>query len=382
MGLLSISLLVASVVYVLIRPPTWLAHRLLSQGRGTRHGMRITSGSPAPEKGRHHGGGDDVVDDADHDADHDAAPGIPKIEPSWEEHTTATTISSNGSTKSRSSSNAIGTAAMPPPPIPSMLRQTSPAGQTIADDDVDGPPTPKASAAAPVHAVPSFSLSDESDLQPPSSSSSSSSPIRPSPASMMPPPIPARQLPPTPGRLPTLPQFPAPNSAQRARGPVPDRGPSNPSSFSSASGALAPPPTHSSRPAKPNRKVTLEPGHSPLDWARISGPNADLRGIDPTSTSYLRVTPSMLKSQTGRKGKDAWMAINGRVYNITPYAAYHPGGIPELMRGAARDGTKLFGEVHPWVNYEAMLSACLVGLLVEEPDARAGSHESEMDQID
>jgi cytochrome b involved in lipid metabolism len=107
----------------------------------------------------------------------------------------------------------------------------------------------------------------------------------------------------------------------------------------------------------------LDPGHSPLDWARISGPNADLRGVDP-STPYLRVTPSMLKKQTGRKGKDAWMALNGKVYNITPYAEFHPGGIPELMRGAARDCTKLFGEIHPWVNYETMLSACLVGLLV------------------
>lgn len=123
----------------------------------------------------------------------------------------------------------------------------------------------------------------------------------------------------------------------------------------------------------------MDPGHSPLDWARISGPNADLRGVDP-STPYLRVTPSMLKKQTGRKGKDAWMALNGKVYNITPYAEFHPGGIPELMRGAARDGTKLFGEIHPWVNYETMLSACLVGLLVEEPSE--ASQESEMDQMD
>lgn len=87
----------------------------------------------------------------------------------------------------------------------------------------------------------------------------------------------------------------------------------------------------------------------------------------------------MLKKQTGRKGKDAWMGLNGKVYNITPYAEYHPGGVPELMRGAGRDGTKLFGEIHPWVNYETMLSSCLVGLLVDEPE---GNRESEMDQMD
>ena len=94
---------------------------------------------------------------------------------------------------------------------------------------------------------------------------------------------------------------------------------------------------------------------------------------------YIRVTPSMLKVQTGRKGKDAWMALNGKVYNISPYADFHPGGKGELMRGAGRDGTKLFGEYHPWVNYETMLSSCLIGLLVDEPE---GSAESEMDKMD
>ena len=36
----------------------------------------------------------------------------------------------------------------------------------------------------------------------------------------------------------------------------------------------------------------------------------------------------------------------GKVYNITPYLEYHPGGIPEIMKGAGKDGTALFDEVH------------------------------------
>ena len=87
----------------------------------------------------------------------------------------------------------------------------------------------------------------------------------------------------------------------------------------------------------------------------------------------------MLKEKTGRKGKDAWMAINGKVYNVTPYAKFHPGGVPELMRGAGRDGTKLFWEIHPWVNYDTMLAACLVGLMVEEPEGLGSSKMDEMD---
>lgn len=55
----------------------------------------------------------------------------------------------------------------------------------------------------------------------------------------------------------------------------------------------------------------------------------------------MRITPSMLKQHNKRD--DAWSAINGKVYNITPYLPYHPGGERELMRSAGRDGTKLFG---------------------------------------
>jgi cytochrome b involved in lipid metabolism len=94
------------------------------------------------------------------------------------------------------------------------------------------------------------------------------------------------------------------------------------------------------------------------------------------------VPPSLLKQKTGRKGKDAWTALGGKVYNISPYLPFHPGGEPELLRCAGRDGTKLFGEIHPWVNYETMLAACLIGLLVEEDEGGGKGKESEMDRMD
>ena len=61
--------------------------------------------------------------------------------------------------------------------------------------------------------------------------------------------------------------------------------------------------------------------------------------------TLLRVTPSMLKEHKSRD--DAWSAFNGKVYNITPYLPYHPGGEKELMRVAGRDGSKLFGSYLP-----------------------------------
>jgi cytochrome b involved in lipid metabolism len=36
------------------------------------------------------------------------------------------------------------------------------------------------------------------------------------------------------------------------------------------------------------------------------------------------------------------MAVNGKVYNVTAYLPFHPGGEKEMMRGVGRDGTKLF----------------------------------------
>lgn len=148
-----------------------------------------------------------------------------------------------------------------------------------------------------------------------------------------------------------------------------------------------PPPTASASTLKQNSKkpaskqVSLAPGHSPLDWARLAqSPTSDLRNLPP-DTPYLRVTPSMLKQQNGRKGRDAWTVFGGKVYNVTPYIPFHPGGAGELLRGAGKDGTRLFGEVHPWVNYETMLAACLVGLAVEEGEGEdAGA--SKMEEMD
>ena len=37
--------------------------------------------------------------------------------------------------------------------------------------------------------------------------------------------------------------------------------------------------------------------------------------------------------------------IAGKVYNVTPYLDFHPGGVDELMRGAGKDATTLFDEV-------------------------------------
>lgn len=62
------------------------------------------------------------------------------------------------------------------------------------------------------------------------------------------------------------------------------------------------------------------------------------QGVD----TLMRIPPSVLKKHNTKE--DAWSAFHGKVYNITPYILFHPGGEKELMRVAGRDGTKLFSE--------------------------------------
>lgn len=93
----------------------------------------------------------------------------------------------------------------------------------------------------------------------------------------------------------------------------------------------------------------------------------------------MRVTPSQLKSQNGRKGKDTWTLYQGKVYNITPYVPFHPGGKGEILRGAGKDSAKLFNEAHPWVNWDGMLKECLVGIYVSEEEMHKDNELDEMD---
>nr|XP_032518666.1 cytochrome b5 reductase 4 isoform X4 [Danaus plexippus plexippus] len=121
----------------------------------------------------------------------------------------------------------------------------------------------------------------------------------------------------------------------------------------------------SSTRSNPRNKCVLQPGHSLMDWIRLGNSGKDLNGI---GGRIRPVTPTELATHNTQE--DAWLAIRGRVYNITYYLPYHPGGPEELMRGAGIDATELFDKVHPWVNYDSLLAKCLVGpLRTDRPDA-------------
>ncbi|XP_014468818.1 PREDICTED: cytochrome b5 reductase 4 isoform X2 [Dinoponera quadriceps] len=108
----------------------------------------------------------------------------------------------------------------------------------------------------------------------------------------------------------------------------------------------------------PRNKTALAPGHSLMDWIRLGNSGVDLTGVGGIPRV---VTLSELANHN--KQTDAWIAIRGIVFNVTRYMDFHPGGVDELMRGVGKDATKLFENVHAWVNYQSILQKCVVGKL-------------------
>lgn len=139
----------------------------------------------------------------------------------------------------------------------------------------------------------------------------------------------------------------------------------SPNSFQRASSSLTP--NSAASNARQRQKVILQPGHSPLDWANLNSKSSEkfkLRGVPPNTPPphYVRVTKDELKLHNKRE--DVWTCINGKVFNLTPYVNFHPGGVKEIMKCAGRDGTALFNKYHAWVSIDRMLGNCLVGMYV------------------
>lgn len=71
-----------------------------------------------------------------------------------------------------------------------------------------------------------------------------------------------------------------------------------------------------------------------------------------------------------KKPGDCWTIYQNKVYDMTAYVDFHPGGKEELMKGAGKDMTNLFNKVHPWVSMDGFLGSLCLGQL-EKPNPLA-----------
>ena len=130
-------------------------------------------------------------------------------------------------------------------------------------------------------------------------------------------------------------------------------------------------------------------GHSLANWFKLKHSGIDLRQV-PQLRTYSPIEVSLHNQE-----HDCWIIVHQKIYNITPFLDYHPGGRDILLKYAGQDAThafrKFFSVVdrilvslmtycpilililsiiisrtlvehyHNWVNAERILDACLVG---------------------
>jgi cytochrome-b5 reductase len=107
---------------------------------------------------------------------------------------------------------------------------------------------------------------------------------------------------------------------------------------------MPPPPPSSSQP--PPRHKTGRFGLS--EWNRLLQLSKDL--AQRKGQPLRRIT--MSEVQQHKSLHDGWIVLRGKVYNLSPYIAYHPGG-ESILRGVlGKDATKLYDKYHRWVNEE------------------------------
>ncbi len=122
-------------------------------------------------------------------------------------------------------------------------------------------------------------------------------------------------------------------------------------------------------------KVALKPGFHLMDWMRLCQTSSNLSGNK--DSGLRKITTSELAEHSSQF--DCWTAYNGKVYNITQYLPYHPGGDKKLMLGAGKDSTDLFNRYHKWVNMEQIMGKTFVGVLINEVETIKEDEEEEDD---
>ncbi|CCE64195.1 hypothetical protein TPHA_0G03550 [Tetrapisispora phaffii CBS 4417] len=144
------------------------------------------------------------------------------------------------------------------------------------------------------------------------------------------------------------------------------------------------------------KKVALKPGRSALDWSsltmgdgvkgklitgmekHLANKDDDIYKINHQSTLVqvlkgvplfmvkppLRISEKMVAEHN--TVDDCWCIIKGKVYCITNYFEYHPGGDKILKNFCSGvDATEQFYKYHAWVNANRVLRTCCIGELAK-----------------
>jgi cytochrome b involved in lipid metabolism len=103
-------------------------------------------------------------------------------------------------------------------------------------------------------------------------------------------------------------------------------------------------PSSSGDSSVPPRRKTGRFGLS--EWNRLVSVSNDLAQLN--GQPLRRIPISEIRQHD--TALDGWISLRGKVYRISPYLAYHPGGETVMNKVLGRDATALFDKYHPWVN--------------------------------
>mmetsp|Transcript_21080 Transcript_21080/g.37332 ORF Transcript_21080/g.37332 Transcript_21080/m.37332 type:complete len:474 (-) Transcript_21080:169-1590(-) len=121
-------------------------------------------------------------------------------------------------------------------------------------------------------------------------------------------------------------------------------------------------------PRRRAHRAKLAPGFSQVDWMQLTQRAGGAGAMKPMTLEEVR--------QHNHLEMDVYMAIKGKVYNVTKYMPYHPGGRAILAPYAGDDATVAFEEYHAWVSM-GMLDKYLVGYLV--PSVKPEQKENDVE---
>ena len=102
------------------------------------------------------------------------------------------------------------------------------------------------------------------------------------------------------------------------------------------------------------------------DWKRLLARSNDLAQ---RKGAPLRRDITKEEVKKHNKVYDGWCILRGRVYNLGPYLAYHPGGQEILVKILGKDATSLFDKYHRWVNIDGLIGPLLLGSLAMDAPA-------------
>jgi len=124
-------------------------------------------------------------------------------------------------------------------------------------------------------------------------------------------------------------------------------------------------------PAAPDDKALKAEGAAALTISTTAH-------TSPTAGGLPRIHPSELARHNTKD--DCWIAVKGKVYDVTPYIPEHPGGVGAIVNSAGMDVTEDFEAIHS-TNAWKLLEKYVIGVLDPTAPLPAGPVEEKTDIV-